>query len=97
VRVFGAVVRFVVRSIQRLAITVAGLALLLAGAIMLVTPGPGLLAIIAGLAVLATEYAWARRALERTRERSRQAVQKVREVRWTRRGAADQPGAEPDS
>jgi uncharacterized protein (TIGR02611 family) len=106
VGVFWAVLRFVGRSFRRLAIALAGFALLLAGAIMLLTPGPGLLAIIAGLSILATEYTWARRALERARLRSRQAVEKVRVVRQARREAArwqeaarlqsrDQP--EPDS
>ncbi len=43
-----------------------------AGVVMLVTPGPGLLVIIAGLAILATQFAWAERALERMKDRARQ-------------------------
>ena len=39
----------------------AGFTLLLAGIVMLALPGPGLLAIAAGLSVLATEYTWAAR------------------------------------
>jgi uncharacterized protein (TIGR02611 family) len=42
-----------------------GLTLLLAGLIMLVTPGPGWLTIALGLAVLAAEFVWARRLLNR--------------------------------
>jgi uncharacterized protein (TIGR02611 family) len=45
-----------------------GFTLLLAGAIMLVTPGPGWLTIALGLAVLAAEYVWARRLLDRLKE-----------------------------
>ncbi|MDB5178195.1 MAG: putative transrane protein [Patescibacteria group bacterium] len=45
---------------------------------MLVTPGPGLLVIAAGLGVLATEYAWAHRALEKVRDRIRRAERKIR-------------------
>lgn len=37
---------------------------------MLVLPGPGLVAIAGGLAVLAVEFAWARRLLHRARERA---------------------------
>lgn len=47
--------------------TLLGGALLLAGVVMMVTPGPGLLAIAAGLAMLSREYVWAKRALERVR------------------------------
>lgn len=38
------------------------------GFIMLVTPGPALVAIPVGLAILASEYAWARRTLKRFKE-----------------------------
>lgn len=51
------------------ATTVIGTMLLAAGLVMLVTPGPGLLAVAAGLAVLAREFAWARRLLDRVRAR----------------------------
>jgi hypothetical protein len=51
------------------------------GIVMLLTPGPGLLTIVAGLAVLSTEYAWARRALSRARERSVRTVQIVQDIR----------------
>lgn len=43
--------------------------MLLAGLIMIVTPGPGLAAIAAGLVILGTEYHWARRLLVRVRAR----------------------------
>ena len=42
-----------------------GVVLVVAGTLMLVLPGPGLLVILIGLALLATEFAWARRALDR--------------------------------
>lgn len=47
----------------KIAVTVAGPLVILAGIAMLVLPGPGLVAIAAGLALLALEYRWARRAL----------------------------------
>jgi uncharacterized protein (TIGR02611 family) len=47
----------------RVGVTVAGPLVVLAGVAMLVLPGPGLVVIAAGLALLALEYRWARRAL----------------------------------
>ncbi len=49
---------------KRFAVTILGAALLLLGAAMMVLPGPGILVIVAGLAVLATEYVWAQRMLK---------------------------------
>ena len=63
-----AVVRFIWRSSKRIAVTIAGAALLLVGLVMMVTPGPGIVFIITGLAVLATEYVWAATALEKARD-----------------------------
>lgn len=64
---FVAVVRFIRRSSKRIAVSVVGGALVLAGLAMLVLPGPGILVVVAGFAVLGTEYAWAAHALDRTR------------------------------
>jgi uncharacterized protein (TIGR02611 family) len=61
------IVRFIGRSGKRIAVTVAGFAVLIAGVIMLITPGPGVVAILAGLAILASEWAWAERALDRAK------------------------------
>lgn len=46
-----------------------GIIVLLAGLLMLPLPGPGLLTIAAGLALLASDVPFARRLLERVRER----------------------------
>lgn len=81
-----AVIRFIARNTWRVTVSVAGFALLVAGAIMMVTPGPGLLVIIAGLAVLATQYAWAERALDAARTRAGQARDAA--VRKARRESA---------
>ena len=53
-----------VRSlVTKVVMTVAGVGTALAGVAMLVLPGPGLVVIGVGLALLATEWPWARRAL----------------------------------
>jgi tellurite resistance protein TerC len=67
---------------RRLGVSIGGALLLAAGAAMLVLPGPGLLVIAAGLALLATEFVWARRLLDRVRARlpkKRRAPPDVRE------------------
>ena len=70
----SAIVRFIGRSGKRIAVTIAGFTVLLAGLIMMVTPGPGILGIIAGLAILATEYAWAEHMLDKAKQRAGQAA-----------------------
>ena len=51
-------------------VAVVGATLLVFGAAMLVLPGPGLLVIGAGLGVLAIEFAWARRLLQRAKSQA---------------------------
>jgi len=48
--------------VKKLFIAVIGGTVLLLGVALLVLPGPGTLVIAAGLAILATEFLWARRA-----------------------------------
>ena len=65
--------RFVAHQSVRLSVAAAGFMVLAIGLVMLVTPGPGLLVIIAGLAILAHEFTWAARALEKARLRAAMA------------------------
>ena len=58
-------------------VAIIGFALLVAGAVMLVTPGPGWVFIFAGLAILATEFVWAQRLLARAKETAVSAKDKV--------------------
>ncbi len=53
---------------RQIVIAVIGSTLLLVGIIMLVTPGPGVAAMLAGLAILAIEFAWARIWLKKLRD-----------------------------
>jgi len=75
---FKVTVRFIARNGKRIAVSVAGFVLVAAGLVMLVLPGPGLLLVFVGLAVLATEYVWAQRALNFAKQKASQAKQKVR-------------------
>ena len=62
------VFRFIARSSKRIAVSVVGGAFVLGGLAMLVLPGPGILVVAVGFAILGTEYAWAAMALERTKD-----------------------------
>ncbi len=63
---------------RRIVIGVIGGTLLVFGAVMLVTPGPGLVGIAAGLAVLAVEFTWARIWLKRLRRKMSDAGNSLR-------------------
>jgi uncharacterized protein (TIGR02611 family) len=68
-----------VEQVRRIFFIIAGFTLLLAGVVMLVTPGPGMLVILLGLGLLAAEFVWARRLMERIKHeggRMRDAVWK---------------------
>jgi uncharacterized protein (TIGR02611 family) len=71
------IVRFIGRSGKRIAVTVVGFAVLVAGIVMMVTPGPGILVIVAGLAILASEWAWAERALDRAKAGGRVVLEQA--------------------
>ena len=51
------------RTMRQLFILLIGLTVLLIGIVMIVLPGPSILVIPAGLAILSIEFAWARRWL----------------------------------
>jgi tellurite resistance protein TerC len=53
---------------RRIAIAVIGTSVLLLGIVMLVTPGPAVVVIPVGLALLAVEFVWARRWLKKLRQ-----------------------------
>lgn len=54
-----------------------GFTVVLIGLALLVLPGPGLLVIAVGLGMLALEFAWAERVLERTLDRMSQTSRTV--------------------
>ena len=57
------------RAVKRGGVFLAGTTLLIAGAAMLVLPGPGIAVMLLGLVVLSAEFQWAKRALAWMRER----------------------------
>ena len=57
-----------IRGVRRVVIAVVGTTILLVGVALLVLPGPAFVVIPVGLAILALEFEWARRALRRARD-----------------------------
>ena len=72
------------RHAKRIVLEVVGWTLVVAGIAALVLPGPGLLLLFAGLAVLSQQYDWADRRMVPVRERAvsaaRQSVQTWRRI-----------------
>ena len=61
-------VQFTYSAGRRIVISVVGVSVLLLGVVMIVTPGPAIVVIPIGLAILAIEFVWARRWLKKLRE-----------------------------
>ena len=70
---------------RRIVVTIIGLLLVAVGIVLLVVPGPGILVVLAGLAVLGSEYDWAQDALAWARKRVRRTTQKLK----ARRGSTE--------
>lgn len=65
------------KLLKRSVVTVVGLALVLGGLAMMVLPGPGILVSVAGIAVLATEYVWAKKLLEQSKDYAEKAQEEA--------------------
>lgn len=72
---------------RKVAVLVAGGTVLAIGVALIVLPGPAFLVIPAGLAILATEFLWARRLLEYVKERAARLLGRRR-----RAAVAERPG-----
>ena len=70
------------RLVWRIVIGVIGGVVTVAGAIALVGPGPGILIVLAGLGILATEFAWAARVMVHTRTYAQKADDKAGIPKW---------------
>jgi tellurite resistance protein TerC len=55
------------RQARRIVVLVVGTSLLIVGVVMIVLPGPAFVVLPAGLALLGTEFVWARRLIRRIR------------------------------
>ncbi|MCY2967473.1 MAG: PGPGW domain-containing protein [Planctomycetota bacterium] len=55
--------------LRKLVVLILGCSVVAVGVVMIVTPGPAIVVIPAGIAILATEFFWAKRLLGWVRER----------------------------
>lgn len=54
------------------------------GTVFLFAPGPGLLVLLTGLGILATEFAWASRAIKQTKNIAESASEKIGIPLWVK-------------
>jgi tellurite resistance protein TerC len=66
------------RWARRIAVALVGGTVLAIGVALLVLPGPALVVIPLGLAILSVEFAWARRWLRKVRQGSNDLVNRIR-------------------
>jgi len=78
-------IRLIRTNFRRLVILIIGGVVLFVGIGMLVLPGPGILVIIAGLAILAKEFTWAERTLDKAKAQAANATNKVKGARILKR------------
>jgi uncharacterized protein (TIGR02611 family) len=64
----------VVRHAWRLIVLVVGLTVVAIGVAMIVLPGPAVIVIPVGLAILASEFIWARRLIDHLKERGSRLI-----------------------
>lgn len=64
---WNGVVPTAIRKVWRIVVLVVGLTVVAIGVAMIVLPGPAFVVIPTGLAILASEFVWARRLLARVR------------------------------
>ena len=72
------------RLVWRLFIGFIGGGVAVLGAVLLIAPGPGLLVLLAGLGILATEFAWAGRIMMRTKESAASTAERTGMKPWVK-------------
>lgn len=68
--------------VWRIFIGIVGGLITILGTIFLFAPGPGMLVLLAGLGILATEFAWASRAILKTKSIAASAAERVGIPLW---------------
>jgi uncharacterized protein (TIGR02611 family) len=65
----GVIMTRTLRQIKRVIVGIVGTTVLLIGVALLVLPGPAFIVIPLGLGILATEFVWARRLLNKVKDK----------------------------
>ena len=66
--------------VTKVVVTVLGVAVIGAGLVMMVTPGPGIVGILVGLGLLSTEYHWAERWMHAMKAKAQEAADRARDL-----------------
>jgi len=72
------------RLVWRILIGLIGGGITVGGAVALIGPGPGVLILLAGLGILATEFAWAGEVMKHTKRIAAQAAEKTGIKPWVK-------------
>jgi tellurite resistance protein TerC len=83
------------KQARRLVVIVIGFTVLVIGLALIVLPGPAFLVIPFGLAILATEFLWARRLLRHVKDKAGQMASRV-SGNWTSKPAGSDGNPTPD-
>ena len=68
------------KQIRKLVIFLIGTSIVLIGCVLFFTPGPAIIVIPVGLAVLATEFIWAKKLLKKFKETTSSIAQSAKDV-----------------
>lgn len=69
------------KPIRKLLAASVGVVTLAVGVALLVLPGPGIAVVLLGLAILATEFTWARRSMHHVKRHGSRVTQRVSRTR----------------
>ena len=68
------------KQIRKLVIFLIGISIVLIGCVLFFTPGPAIIVIPVGLAVLATEFIWAKKLLKKFKETTSSITQSTKDA-----------------
>ena len=94
---FNRLVGLSIRQARRIVIALLGSTVLLIGLIMVFTPGPAMVVIPSGLAILAIEFVWARRLLRRIKVNAQKGLARFGKKSRSSKDGGTELGRHPDS
>jgi uncharacterized protein (TIGR02611 family) len=68
----------ILKIVKKASVAIVGFTVIIIGCALLILPGPGILVILAGIAILALEFEWAQRHLEKSKQALTKAKTKVK-------------------
>jgi tellurite resistance protein TerC len=69
--------KLTLNSVKKLIVAVIGFTILVIGIFMIVLPGPAFIVIPLGLAILATEFVWAKKWLDKVKQKFSEQKKKL--------------------